>query len=57
MHIVTDTLVNTHSPFPPTITYYNVVDSNGFVVFRTTDESKCTTYLSIQTRAELRDKQ
>ena len=56
MDIYTDTLVNTHSPFPPTITYYNVVDKYGVVVFRTTDEDKCTTYLALQTKAELRYK-
>ena len=56
MHIGTDTCVNTQSPYPDTITIYNVYDDNGFVVFRTTDEDKCTKYLSIQTRAELRDK-
>ena len=56
MEIYTDTLVNTHSPYPPTITWYNVYDNSGRLVFRTTDEDKCTKYLSIQTRAELRDK-
>ena len=56
MHIGTDIEVNSQSPYPPTITWYNVYDNSGRLVFRTTDEDKCTTYLSIQTRAELRDK-
>ena len=56
MEIYTDTLVNTQSPFPPTITWYTVFNKYGVLVLRTTDEDECTNYLALQTKAELRDK-
>ena len=56
MHVITEKCVNERTTFPEFINVYSLISSSGMLVIRTTNSDKLAKHLSIQTRAELRNK-